>query len=359
MITFQNVTKNYSSNVGLDNVSVHIEKGDFVFLVGPSGAGKSTFIKLILREINADKGIIMVGDKDVTRLSNREIPMLRRQIGMVFQDFRLLPKKTVYENVAFAMEILHQSKRKIRKRVPQILSLVGISDKADQYPDELSAGEQQRVAIARAIINNPTMLIADEPTGNLDPDTAWEIMDLLKQINMTGTTIVMVTHAKDIVDRMGKRVVAIDHGRIVRDECGAYGFEAENEEPANVDAEEAEFEEEMYESLQEDTEVSYDEIAVDEDEVADVDEDVVEIESEEKEAEEDYTEIEEDTDETEAESEGEEQLINENFHEKLQVLKDQLHDSMDDIRALHDKNNELIDNNIADDDVSGEEELDV
>lgn len=394
MITFQNVTKNYSSNVGLDNVSVHIEKGDFVFLVGPSGAGKSTFIKLILREINADKGIIMVGDKDVTRLSNREIPMLRRQIGMVFQDFRLLPKKTVYENVAFAMEILHQSKRKIRKRVPQILSLVGISDKADQYPDELSAGEQQRVAIARAIINNPTMLIADEPTGNLDPDTAWEIMDLLKQINMTGTTIVMVTHAKDIVDRMGKRVVAIDHGRIVRDECGAYGFEAENEEPANVDAEEAEFEEEMYESLQEDTEVSYDEIAVDEDEVADMDEDVeeieaseqldesdksdaselpklveveseeteneiVEIESEEKEAEEAYTEIEEDTDETEAESEGEEQLINENFHEKLQVLKDQLHDSMDDIRALHDKNNELIDNNIADDDVSGEEELDV
>lgn len=394
MITFQNVTKNYSSNVGLDNVSVHIEKGDFVFLVGPSGAGKSTFIKLILREINADKGIIMVGDKDVTRLSNREIPMLRRQIGMVFQDFRLLPKKTVYENVAFAMEILHQSKRKIRKRVPQILSLVGISDKADQYPDELSAGEQQRVAIARAIINNPTMLIADEPTGNLDPDTAWEIMDLLKQINMTGTTIVMVTHAKDIVDRMGKRVVAIDHGRIVRDECGAYGFEAENEEPANVDAEEAEFEEEMYESLQEDTEVSYDEIAVDEDEVADVDEDVeeieaseqldesdksdaselpklveveseeteneiVEIESEEKEAEEAYTENEEDTDETEAESEGEEQLINENFHEKLQVLKDQLHDSMDDIRALHDKNNELIDNNIADDDVSGEEELDV
>lgn len=228
MITFENVTKVYNTNIGLENVNIHIHKGDFVFLVGPSGAGKSTFIKLILKEIDADSGSIVVDDKEVTSLSNREIPELRRKIGIVFQDFRLLPKKTVYENVAFAMEILHKSKRQIAKRVPQVLSLVGISDKADKYPDELSAGEQQRVAIARAIINNPTVLIADEPTGNLDPDTASEIMDLLNQINITGTTIVMVTHAKDIVDKMQKRVIAIEAGHIVRDEFGQYGYEEEN-----------------------------------------------------------------------------------------------------------------------------------
>lgn len=228
MITFDNVTKKYNTNVGLENASVHIDKGDFVFLVGPSGAGKSTFIKLILREIDADEGSILVNGREVTELSNREVPLLRRKIGIVFQDFRLLPKKTVYENVAFAMEILHRTKRQIRKRVPQVLSLVGISDKADKYPDELSAGEQQRVAIARAIINNPTLLIADEPTGNLDPDTASDIMDLLNQINLTGTTIVMVTHAKDIVDRMQKRVVAIESGHIVRDEFGQYGYEEDS-----------------------------------------------------------------------------------------------------------------------------------
>ncbi len=231
MITFENVTKTYNSNIGLENASVHIKQGDFVFLVGPSGAGKSTFIKLILKEIDADSGSIRVGDKEVTELSNREIPELRRKIGIVFQDFRLLPKKTVYENVAFAMEILHKSKRQIRKRVPQVLSLVGISNKADKYPDELSAGEQQRVAIARAIINNPKVLIADEPTGNLDPDTATDIMELLNQINITGTTIVMVTHAKDIVDRMKKRVIAIEKGHIVRDEFGEYGFEEEQMQP--------------------------------------------------------------------------------------------------------------------------------
>lgn len=227
MITFENVTKTYNSNIGLENANVHIDKGDFVFLVGPSGAGKSTFIRLILKEIDADCGTIKVGNWEVTALSNREIPGLRRDIGIVFQDFRLLPKKTVYENVAFAMEVVHKSKRQIRKRVPQVLSLVGISDKAKKYPDELSAGEQQRVAIARAIINNPTVLIADEPTGNLDPDTAAEIMELLNQINITGTTIVMVTHAKDIVDRMKKRVIAIENGHIVRDEFGQYGFEEE------------------------------------------------------------------------------------------------------------------------------------
>lgn len=225
MIVFNNVTKYYKSNVGLEKVSVRINKGDFVFLVGPSGAGKSTFIKLILKEIDADSGSIKVRGNEVTTLSNRQIPKLRRNIGIVFQDFRLLPKKTVYENVAFAMEIIHQPKKLIDKYVPQVLSMVGIAEKANKYPDELSAGEQQRVAIARAIVNKPRILIADEPTGNLDPDTAWEIMQLLDQINMRGTTIVMVTHAKDIVDKMGKRVIAIENGHIVRDEFGAYGFE--------------------------------------------------------------------------------------------------------------------------------------
>lgn len=227
MITFSHVTKTYRTNIGLEDVSVNISKGDFVFLVGPSGAGKSTFIKLILKEIDADEGSITVDGQEVTSLSNREVPELRRKIGTVFQDFRLLPKKTVFENVAFAMEVLHKSKRQIRKQVPQVLSLVGITDKAHKYPDELSAGEQQRVAIARAIINNPMVLIADEPTGNLDPITAAEIMDLLEQINMRGTTIVMVTHAKDIVDRMKKRVIAIENGKIIRDEEGMYGFKGE------------------------------------------------------------------------------------------------------------------------------------
>ena len=227
MIKFEHVTKTYRTNIGLDDISVNIDKGDFVFLVGPSGAGKSTFIKLILKEINADNGSIIVDGKDVTKLSNREIPELRRKVGTVFQDFRLLPKKTVFENVAFAMEVVHKSKKQIRKQVPQILSLVGITDKAHKYPEELSAGEQQRVAIARAIINNPKVLIADEPTGNLDPDTASEIMDLLEQINLRGTTIVMVTHAKDIVDRMKKRVIAIEKGKIVRDSEGIYNFAEE------------------------------------------------------------------------------------------------------------------------------------
>ena len=232
MITFDNVTKMYDSNVGLENASIHIEKGDFVFLVGPSGAGKSTFIKLILKEINADSGSIKVNGQEVTTLSSREIPQLRRKIGIVFQDFRLLNKKTVYENVAFAMEAVYHSKRKIRERVPQVLRIVGIEDQADKYPNELSAGEQQRVAIARAIINGPSLLIADEPTGNLDPDTAQEIMELLEDINETGTTVVMVTHAKDIVDRMQKRVVAIESGRIVRDETGDYGYAESDTDPS-------------------------------------------------------------------------------------------------------------------------------
>jgi len=234
MIVFDHVTKAYGSNVGIEDVSVRIDKGDFVFLVGPSGAGKSTFIKLILKEIEADQGSIKVNGTELRTMSNRQIPKLRRSIGIVFQDFRLLPKKTVRENVAFAMEILHISNRTIRRNVPQVLNIMGISSKMDKYPHELSAGEQQRVAIARAVINNPTVLIADEPTGNLDPDTAWEIMQLLDQINRRGTTIVMVTHAKDIVDRMGKRVIAIEKGRIVRDDRGgAYGA-YEEEDPLTV-----------------------------------------------------------------------------------------------------------------------------
>ena len=224
MITFDHVTKKYDGQIGIEDVNIQIDRGEFVFLVGPSGAGKSTFIKLILKEIDADSGTIKVDGKDVTKMSGRDIPFYRRKTGMVFQDFRLLPKKTVFENVAFAMEVVHKSKSQIRRQVPQILALVGISDKADKYPDELSAGEQQRVAIARAIINKPTVLIADEPTGNLDPDTAKDIMELLEQINLRGTTIVMVTHAKDIVDRMHKRVIAIESGHIVSDKTGKYQY---------------------------------------------------------------------------------------------------------------------------------------
>jgi len=203
MIHFENVTKKYSANTGIDNVSLDIDRGEFVFLVGPSGAGKSTFIKLVMKEIEADVGSIRVMGNEIVELPARSLPKHRRNIGMIFQDFRLLPNKTVYENVAFAMEIVHKSQRKIKRQVPLALKLMGISSKANMFPDELSAGEQQRVAIARAIINKPAMLIADEPTGNLDPATAWEIMNL-------------------IVDKMQKRVVTIESGKIVGDCIGKY-----------------------------------------------------------------------------------------------------------------------------------------
>lgn len=226
MIEFRNVVKTYGDNVALNDVSLHIDDGDFVFVVGASGSGKSTFIKLISKEIEPDSGSIIVDGRDITLLSSREIPEHRRKIGMVFQDYKLLPHKTVYENIAFAMEVIHCTQRSIKRQVPQILKIMGIEDAAEKFPDELSGGEQQRVAIARAIINNPKLLIADEPTGNLDPDTAWEIMKLINQINRRGTTVVMVTHAKEIVDRMGKRIVAIDNGKLVRDSReGAYGYD--------------------------------------------------------------------------------------------------------------------------------------
>lgn len=235
MIQFSNVSKMYGDSVGLSDINITIEDGEFVFLVGPSGAGKSTFIKLLLKEKEPDEGIIRFDDYEVTNLSNRMVPYYRRELGIVFQDFRLLSTKTVYENVAFAMEAVHQKKKLIKAQVPHILNLVGISDKAHLYPNQLSGGEAQRVAIARAIVNNPKVLIADEPTGNLDPEKSWEIMNLLDQINKRGTTVVMVTHAKDIVDRMGKRVVQLVDGRIVRDDkSGAY---VESLEPAEALAE--------------------------------------------------------------------------------------------------------------------------
>ncbi|PAB58771.1 cell division ATP-binding protein FtsE [Anaeromicrobium sediminis] len=227
MIKFINVTKQYAENsVALSNINLTIDKGEFLFLVGPSGAGKSTFIKLLLKEIEPTFGKILIEGTNITKLSQRNTPALRRKLGVVFQNFRLLEDKTVYENVAFAMEVINASPREIRRQVPKILGLVGISDKAKFFPHQLSGGEQQRVSIARAIVNNPSLLIADEPTGNLDPETAWEIMRLLRQINRRGTTVLMATHAKDIVDMMKLRVVAIEGGNIVRDDMkGVYGYE--------------------------------------------------------------------------------------------------------------------------------------
>jgi len=213
------VTKTYENGVtALSDITVSIDKGEFVFLVGPSGAGKSTFTKLLYREIVPTKGQVIVDGKNVVRMRPKEVPYLRRKIGMIFQDFRLLPQKTVFENVAFALEVIGASRKEIRRSVPMALSMVGLADKADVFPGYLSGGEQQRVAIARAIVNNPFLLIADEPTGNLDPDTAKDLMKLLLDINLRGTTVIMVTHAWDIVNAMKKRVIQLSNGRIVRDE---------------------------------------------------------------------------------------------------------------------------------------------
>lgn len=219
MIKFENVSKKYEKKdkFALKNVDININSGEFVFLVGSSGAGKSTFIKLLLREEMPSEGKLTVNKSDVALLTPRTIPKFRRNMGVVFQDFRLLPNKTVYENIAFAMEITQQKKKDIRRKVPVALSLVGLSDKAKSYPNQLSGGEQQRVGIARAIINNPVILIADEPTGNLDPQNADEIMEILQDINRRGTTVIIATHAKEIVDKLQKRVITLDKGMVTSD----------------------------------------------------------------------------------------------------------------------------------------------
>lgn len=228
MIEFKNVTKVYEDTgvKAVDDVSFHIGKGEFVFLVGPSGAGKSTLTELMIREEIATSGEVMVNGFDVSSLPKSKIPYLRRSIGMVFQDFRLLPDKTVYDNVAFAMQVIGATRREIRRNVPNVLTLVGLAHRARVTPGQLSGGEQQRVSLARALVNNPPVIIADEPTGNLDPDTAHEIMQLLSDINRRGTTMLVATHAKEFVDSMQKRVLAIENGVLVRDEeKGAYGYE--------------------------------------------------------------------------------------------------------------------------------------
>ena len=227
MIEFRNVSKTYSTGTeAVHNANFKIEKGEFAFLVGTSGSGKSTLIKMILKEENPTSGNIIINGKDTTFLKPKRVPYLRRSMGVVFQDFRLLPDKTVYDNVAFAMYIVRATPKHIRRQVPMVLAMVGLSGKAKMYPNELSGGEQQRVALARALVNNPSMLIADEPTGNLDPETAWDIMTLLNDINIRGTTVVVATHAKDIVDRMKKRVIHIDNGVIDRDDKkGGYDSE--------------------------------------------------------------------------------------------------------------------------------------
>ena len=227
MIEFRKVNKTYGTGtVAVHNANFKIDKGEFAFLVGASGSGKSTLIKLILKEEEATSGNIIINGKDTTFLKQNKVPYLRRSMGIVFQDFRLLPDKTVYDNVAFAMYIVRATPRHIRRQVPMVLSLVGLSGKSKMYPNELSGGEQQRVALARAIVNNPSMLIADEPTGNLDPETAWDIMNLINEINLRGTTVVVATHAKDVVDNMKKRVIQIENGNIVRDDKkGGYDCE--------------------------------------------------------------------------------------------------------------------------------------
>lgn len=226
MISMRGVEKYYvPDKPALADVDVEIEQGEFVFLVGHSGSGKSTFIRLLLRELLPTRGQIIVAGQDLVKLKNWKVPFLRRNIGCVFQDFKLLPNKTTYENVAFALEVIGRSKHVIRTQVPEVLRLVGLEDKIDSYPDELSGGEQQRVSIARAFVNRPPLLLADEPTGNLDPATSLGIMSLLNRINKTGTTVLVATHDREMVDSMRKRVIALEGGRIIRDQNrGVYGY---------------------------------------------------------------------------------------------------------------------------------------
>jgi len=228
MIHMRNVRKVYDTGVvALDGVNVDIKKGEFVFVVGASGAGKSTFIKMLFREELPTSGELLVNGHDVVNMERSEVPYLRRGLGVIFQDYRLLPDKTVFENVAFAMQVIEAPRRTMQRSVNAVLEVVGLRDKYRSFPSQLSGGEQQRVAIARAIVNSPAIVIADEPTGNLDPETSWDIMDIFHRINQAGTTIVMATHDKHIVDTMQRRVIAIEGGRIVRDEArGVYGYEA-------------------------------------------------------------------------------------------------------------------------------------
>lgn len=227
MIQAQNLVKQYSTGVvALSGINLEIDKGEFVFLVGPSGAGKSTFMSLIIRRELPTSGNLLVGRKNVSKIKPKEVPFFRRNIGVIFQDYKLLPNKTVFENVSFALETIEASKREILRQVPAVLELVGLREKARVFPSELSGGEQQRVSLARSIVNRPLLLLADEPTGNLDPDTSWGIMDLLLEINKRGTTIVMATHNREIVNRMRRRVVALECGHITRDEAkGVYAVE--------------------------------------------------------------------------------------------------------------------------------------
>ncbi len=219
MVILDGVTKAYTDTVhGLDDVSLSIESGEFVFLVGPSGSGKSTFIRLLIKEFEPSSGSITVGGRNLQQLRRSKVPYLRRSIGCVFQDFKLLAGRTVYENVAYALQVIGDNPRNIRRKVPEILALVGLSEKGERYPNELSGGEQQRVSIARAFVNHPRLLIADEPTGNLDPETSIGIMQLLYRINRTGTTVIMATHDREMVDKMQMRVIALESGKVVRDQ---------------------------------------------------------------------------------------------------------------------------------------------
>ncbi len=228
MIEMQDVYKTYPNGVvALNGINVRIKQGEFVYVVGPSGAGKSTFIKMMYREEKPTSGTIMVNGVNLAKLKDSKVPLLRRHIGVVFQDFKLLPKLNVYENVAFALEVIEESPKAIRKKVMEVLDLVGLKHKVRSYPNELSGGEQQRVSIARSIVNSPKIVIADEPTGNLDPETSWGIVELFEKINDRGTTIVMATHNKEIVNATRRRVIAIENGKIVRDEAkGEYGYDA-------------------------------------------------------------------------------------------------------------------------------------
>lgn len=227
MIEMLDVYKKYPNGVlAVNGISIKIKQGEFVYVVGPSGAGKSTFIKMMYREEKPTKGVIMINGINLSKLKEKKVPLLRRNIGVVFQDFKLLPKLTVYENVAFALEVIEENPRHIKKRVMDVLDLVKLKHKARFLPDELSGGEQQRVSIARSIVNAPGVMIADEPTGNLDPETSWEIMRIFEEINNRGTTIVMATHNREIVNTIKKRVIAVENGKIARDEVrGDYGYE--------------------------------------------------------------------------------------------------------------------------------------